>query len=209
MWFPTLVAVAAVAALQTSQGVDLLVIASNDFFGAVLLLLSIAGFAATSWYFSRKVLDAAAAGVKDQSAAKPGTCTPGVPPEPGPRTPGVTVLIVLFALLPAGVVALQEWFYNISTTKLVARRLCCSRIARRSSDCVGRSRAATTRTNREPDQISWSRGMAASYRGWTCAVFRRAWFRPRRSIYRQRAPMAVVALPCGLLLRHRQVWFPG
>ena len=54
MWFPTLVAVAAVAALQTSQGVDLLVIASNDFFGAVLLLLSIAGFAATSWYFSAR-----------------------------------------------------------------------------------------------------------------------------------------------------------
>ena len=50
--------------------------------------------------------------MKDQSAAKPGTCTPGVPPEPGPRTPGVTVLIVLFALLPAGVVALQEWFYK-------------------------------------------------------------------------------------------------
>jgi hypothetical protein len=79
MWFPMLVAVAVVAALQTSQGVDLLVIASNDFRGSLFLLLSIAGFATTSWYFSRVVLDAAAQAANKRVEPKLGVRERGAP----------------------------------------------------------------------------------------------------------------------------------
>jgi hypothetical protein len=105
---PNVVAVAAVAALQTSQGVDLLVIAGNDFWGAVLLLLSIAGFAATSWYFSRAALDAAAQAANKRVEPELGVGECGAPD----RASGIRYWRHIFWLalpfLPALMLAWQE-----------------------------------------------------------------------------------------------------